>query len=66
MTVFADRIARVLRTSHATQIVVLDILRTFYRVWYTGLLYKFRLYGVTKRYFILLIHFVVVKEFEMF
>ena len=48
-TVTAKRIARVLKTSCATQIVVLDILKTFYRAWHAGRLYKFRIYGVMKR-----------------
>ena len=43
-TVIADRIARVLKTAGATQAVVLDISKAFYRVWHTGLLNKFKLY----------------------
>ena len=65
MTVIADRISRVLKTSSATQAVIL-ISKAFYRVWYTGLLSKFRLYGAMKRFFILLSLFVVVKDFELF
>ena len=44
LTVIADRIARVLKTSGATHAVVLDISKAFYRVWHTGLLDKFKLY----------------------
>ena len=65
MTVIAYRIARMIKTSDATQTVVFNILRTFYRVWHTGLLYKFRLYGVIKRCFILLSHFELAKESEI-
>ena len=65
-TVHADRIARVLKTSGATQTVVLDISKAFYRAWHTGLLYKIMLYGFIKRCFILLSHFVLVKGFELF
>ena len=46
--------------------MVLDISNTFYRAWNTGLLYKFRLYGVRKRCFILLSHFLIVKDFDLF
>ena len=46
--------------------MVLDISNTFYRAWHTGLLYKFRLYGVRKMCFILLSHFLIVKDFELF
>ena len=35
LTVTGDRIARVLKISGATQTVVLDISRAFYRVWNT-------------------------------
>ena len=66
LTVTADRIARVIKTSGATHTVVLDISSAFYRAWHNGILYKFRLCGVMKRCFILLSHFVVVKEFELF
>ena len=65
LTLIADRIARVLNTSDATQTVVLDISITFYRVWHIGLIYGFRLHDVMKRYFILLSHLVVVKYFEL-
>ena len=66
LTVIVDRIARVLKTSAATQAVVLDISKVFYSVGHTGLLYRFKLYGIVKRSFILLSHFVVVKDFELF
>ena len=42
LIVTADRIARLLKTSGATQVIVLDISKAFYRVCHTGLLYKFR------------------------
>ena len=55
------RIARVLKASGATQAVVLDISKTFYRVWHTGLPYKLKLYSVMTGCFISLDHFVEVK-----
>ena len=64
LTFIPGRIARVLKTS-ATQAVVLDISNLFYRVLHTGLLYKLKLYGIMKRCFILLSHFVVLKDFEL-
>ena len=66
LTVIADRISKVLKTSGATQAVVLQISKTSYRVWHTGLLYKFSLHGVIKNCFILLSHFVVAKGFQLF
>ena len=71
-TVIANRIARVLKTSGATQTVVLNISKAFYRAWHAGPLNKFWLYGVMKKLgyialsFILLSHFVVLKDFEFF
>ena len=41
LTVIADRIARILTTSGATQAAVFDKSKAFYRIFYTGLLYKF-------------------------
>ena len=51
LTVTADRIVRVFNISGATQVVVLDISKASYRVWHTGLLYKFKLNGVMKSVF---------------
>ena len=62
LIVISDRISKVVKTSNATQAVLVDISNTFYRVWYTGLLYKFKSYGVMKRCFILINYFVVVKK----
>ena len=64
LTVTADRIARLLKVFGAIQTVVLDISKEFYRVLYTGFLYKFRLYGVIKRCFITLSHFILLKDFK--
>ena len=61
-TVIAERIARVLKISGATQTVLLDIQRLFTS---SGLLHKFKLHCVMKRCFILLSHFVVVKDFRL-
>ena len=66
LTVTSDRINKVLKTCGATQIVVLEKSKAFYRVWHTGVLYKFRLYCILKRCFILLIHFVELKDFQLF
>ena len=66
LIVTADRIARLLKTSGATQAIVLDISKAFYRVCHTGLLYKFRWCGVMEMCVIWLSHFVVVKDFEWF
>ena len=64
----ADRIARVLKTSGPTQVVVLWRLyiNSFLQSQCTSLLHKFKLYRDMKSYFILLNHFVVVKNFEFF
>ena len=66
LAVTADRLSRVLKTSGATQAVVRDISKAFYRGWHAGLFNKFKSYGVLKRCFILWSHFVVVKDFELF
>ena len=60
----ADRIARVLKTSGPTQVVVLWRLyiNSFLQSQCTSLLHKFKLYRDMKSYFILLNHFVVVKK----
>lgn len=42
VTVIANRIARVPKTSGATQIAVLNLSTVYYRVVHSGLLYKFR------------------------
>ena len=61
-----------LKTSCATQTVALNISNPFYRAWHAGPLCNFWLYGVTKSLghlllcFILLSHFVEVKDFELF
>ena len=66
LTFIADRIVKVPKDCGATQAVVLDISKASYRTCHTGLRYKFRLYGVMKRRFILLGYFLVVKGIEMF
>lgn len=58
LTAIADRI--VLKTSGATL-----VLKAFHRVCHTVLLYRFRLYGIMKR-FTLLSYFVAVKDLELF
>ena len=65
LTVIADKIARVLTTSGASQAVVLDIFKVFYRILHAGLFYKYWLYGIMKKYFKLLSYFVVVEDFEL-
>ena len=51
LTVIADKIVKKLKASGATQAVVLDISKVFYRAWHDGILYKFRLCGFMKRSF---------------
>ena len=66
LTVTADRIAIVLKTSCTTQEVVLDILKTFYKAWHTSLLSKFRVYGIMNKCFILFSYIVVAEKFELY
>ena len=46
----ADSIAKVLKTSGATQAAILDISMDAYKVWNNDLLYKFRLNGVIESF----------------
>ena len=46
LTVVSDRIVRAFNRSVATRAVVLDISRTFYRVWHAGILHKLKSYGI--------------------
>ena len=50
-TVVSDRIARAFNMSGATAAVVLDIYKTFNRVWYDGRLHKLRSYGISGQIF---------------
>ena len=45
LTVVSDRIARTFNRSGPTQVVALDISKTFDRVWQAGLLHKLKFYG---------------------
>ena len=45
LTVVSDRIARTFNRSGPTQVVALDISKTFDRVWQAGLLHKIKFYG---------------------
>ena len=51
LTVVSDIIARVFKRSGATQTVVLDISKTFDRVWHAGFLCKLRSYGIPGQIF---------------
>ena len=51
LTVVSDRIARAVNRAGATQIVALDILEAFARVWHAGLLHKLRSYGISGQIF---------------
>ena len=46
LTVVSDRIAKVFNRSGATEAVVLDVSKTFDRVWHADLLHKLRSYGI--------------------
>ena len=47
----SDRIARGFNKSGATRAVVLDISRSFDRVWHAGLLHKLKSYGISGQIF---------------
>ena len=47
----SDRIERAFNRSVATRAVALDISKVFDRVWHTGLLHKFKSYGISGQIF---------------
>ena len=51
LTVVSDRIARAFNRFGATQAVVLDISKTFDKVWHVGLLHKLLSYGISGQIF---------------
>ena len=51
VTVVSNRIARAFIRSGDTRAVALDIFKAFDRVWYTGLLHKLRLWGISGQIF---------------
>ena len=57
LTVVSDRIARAFNRSGATRAVVLDISKTFDRVWHAGLLHKLKSYGISGQVFRLICSF---------
>ena len=51
LTVVSDRIARAFNRSGAARAVVLDISKSFNRVWHAGLLHKLKSYGISGQIF---------------
>ena len=51
LSVASDRIARAFNMSGATRAVTLDISKAFDRKWHTGLLHKFKSYGISGQIF---------------
>ena len=62
LTVVSDRIARAFNTSGATRAVALDISKAFDRVWYAGILYKLKSYGISGQIFGLISSFLSNKR----
>ena len=65
LTVVSDRIARAFNTSGATRAVALDISKAFDRVWYAGLLYKLKSYGISSQIFGLISSFLSNKRLQV-
>ena len=57
LTVVSERIARDFNKSGTAQAVVVNISRTFDRVWHAGLLRKLKFYGVSGQIFGLILSF---------
>ena len=51
LTIVSDRIARAFNRSRATRAVILDISKTFDRVWHAGLLHKLTPYEISGQIF---------------
>ena len=47
----SDRIARVFSRSETTSAVAIDIFKAYDRLWYVGLLDKFKCYGISGQIF---------------
>ena len=62
LTVVSDRIARAFNRSSATQGVAFDISKAFSRVWYDGLLHKFKSYGISGQMFGLISSILVNRQ----
>ena len=65
LTVVSDRIARAFNRSGATQAVALDISKAFDRVWHTGLLHKFKSYGISGPIFSLISSFLSNRQLRV-
>ena len=65
LTVVSDRIARAFNRSGATEAVVLDISKAFYKVWYAGLLRKLKSYGISSQIFGLLSSFLSNRQLQV-
>ena len=57
LRVVSDRIARVFSRSETTSAVAIDIFKAYDRLWYVGLLDKFKSYGISGQIFGLLSSF---------
>ena len=65
LTNVSDRIARAVNRAGATQIVALDILEAFDRVWHAGLLHKLRSYGISGQIFGLISSFLSNRRLQV-
>ena len=63
LTIVSDRIVRAFNRSGATQVVALDIFKTFDRVWHTGLLHKLKSYRISGQLFGLISSFLSNRQF---
>ena len=60
-----DRIARAFNRSGTTRAVALDISKAFDRVWHTGLLHKFKSYGISVQIFGLISSFLSNRQLRV-
>ena len=66
LTVKSDRIARAFNRSGTIRAVVLDISKTFDRVWHAGFLHKLKSCGISGQIFCLIFLFSVTEDFKWF
>ena len=58
----SDRIARAFSKPGATQVVTLDIFKTFDRVWHAGFLHKVKSYGISSKMFAIICFFLSNRQ----